>query len=86
MADDNVGDAMEHNPQVCRFKTEICHNCSTRGHIRSVCRNINKQKVWGGRVNIIGSEMLQKQDTDHVNDPNQYMSKLHVGASYMWEQ
>ena len=34
-----------HNPQVCRFKAEICHNCSMRGHIRSVCRNINKQKV-----------------------------------------
>ena len=24
--------------------------------------------------------MLQKQDTDHVNDAVQYMSKLHVGA------
>ena len=45
-----------HNPQVCRFKTEICHNCGMRGHIRSVCRNINKQKVRGGRVNRVGSE------------------------------
>ena len=63
-----------------RFKTEIFHNCSMGGHIRSVCRNINKQKVRGGRVNRNGSEMLQKQDTDHVNDAIQYMSKLNVGA------
>ena len=39
-----------------------------------------QQKVRGGRVNRIESEMLLKQDTDHVNDPVQYMSKLHVGA------
>ena len=57
-----------HNPQVCRFKTEICHNCSMRGHIGGVCRNVNKQNVWEGRVNRIGSEMLQEQGTDHVND------------------
>ena len=69
-----------HSPQVCRFKIEICHNCGTRRHIRSVYRNINKQKVRGGRVNRIGSEMLEKQDIDHVNDAIQYMSKLYVGA------
>ena len=53
-----------------------------RGHIRGVCRNINKQKVrgGGGRVNRIGSEMFEKQDTNHVNDAMQYISKLYVGA------
>ena len=51
-----------------------------RGHIRSVCGNINKQNVRGGRGNRIGYEILQEQDTDRVNDAIQYMSKLNVGA------
>ena len=51
-----------------------------RGHIRSVCRNVNKQNVRGGRVNRIGSEMLQEQDNDHVNDAIQHMIRLNVGA------